>query len=88
MFNIKRALTATVLSAALAGGAMVLGASTASASTATSTSPCVWVGSGHKLKFHTDTERINKATIKYNFDKKLWTLKRVRGCQSVNERHW
>ncbi|MFI6325158.1 hypothetical protein ACIBG8_47115 [Nonomuraea sp. NPDC050556] len=87
MFNIKRALTATVLSTALAGGILGLGAIAAEASTNVSTNPCIWVGSGHKLKFHKG-ERVNKATIKYNFGGDYWMLKRTRGCQNVNVRTW
>lgn len=95
MFNIKRALTATVLSAALAGGAMVLGASTASASSAAvgfqandptwNDANCAMVRRG-KLDFIPGRfERSVKITYKHG----EYQLKKKRTCTNRNNsRTW
>lgn len=89
MFNIKRALSATALTAALAGGVLGLGASTASAAAITNTTAsaggeCVFTKRG-KLDFIFG-EFQRKVTIDYKGG--VYHLKKKRSCSRTVHKVW
>ncbi|GAA4098569.1 hypothetical protein ACIBH1_32040 [Nonomuraea sp. NPDC050663] len=94
MFNIKRAVAAAALSAAMAGGALTLTTTSASAATqGVTASPmtmgpsCIWINKGSKLKVRKG-ERYNRLNVRYNFDTDTYHWKRVRGCAKVSRHSW
>jgi len=93
MFNLKRALTATALTTALAGGILAAGATTASA-TANFTGPgwgpqwwgprCVWLQNNNSVHFG---HKKNKVTVT-KFRHSPFFVRKENGCVRNKFRVW